>query len=208
MNTEKNTAEEGVLKYIQEHSHAADVAGANVPGWTELNDARNRLFALGLVGVTPAGIGYGNLSVRTEAGQFIISGTGTGARPVLGAGDYCLVSSFDIEKNRVVSAGPVQASSEAMTHGAVYRAGANINCVIHVHSRAIFDGMKRDSYAATPQSAAYGTPEIALAIAGCIRGSASGEIVLLGHDEGVITYGETVEKALGLIIELNAKYCL
>ena len=197
--------DEGRLKYTAEHTQAQAV---EVPGWENLNDARSRLFNLGLIGVTPCGIGFGNLSIRTQADKFLISGTATGAFAVLTNNDYCLVSSFDINKNHVISLGPVRPSSESMTHGAVYLANPKVNIVIHIHSRAIFDGMVRTPYAATPKNAAYGTPEIAIAIGKCVQetGEEEGAIVLLGHDEGVITYGPTVEKAFSLIQELYNKY--
>ena len=205
MNAEKTNVDEGQLKYTAEHTQTPAV---EVSGWEKLNDARSRLFNLGLVGVTPCGIGFGNLSIRAQADKFLISGTATGAFAVLTNNDYCLVSYFDIHKNHVVSFGPVRPSSESMTHGSVYLANSKVNAVIHIHSRAIFDGMIHASYAATPQTAAYGTPEIAIAIGKCVQetGEEEGAIVLLGHDEGVITYGPTVEKAFSLIQELYNKY--
>ncbi|MCL2270454.1 MAG: class II aldolase/adducin family protein [Treponema sp.] len=195
---------EGYVKYSVEHSTAPAI---DIPNWKELNDARTRLYQLGLVG-SHNGIGFGNLSIRYKGNEFFISGTATGALPVLGPDGYCLIRSFDIEQNRVVSAGPVQPSSESMTHGAVYHSCSGVNCVIHIHSRVIFDGMVRDGFPAAPENAAYGTPEIALAIGKCARETDGdeGRIVLLGHDEGVIAYGPSVERALMLILELHTQY--
>jgi ribulose-5-phosphate 4-epimerase/fuculose-1-phosphate aldolase len=196
---------EGYVKYTAEHTNAPAV---EVPWWAELNETRTRLHQLGLVGANSKGIGFGNVSVRYRGDSFLISGTSTGAPPVLQAEHYCLVKSFDITANSVITAGPVRASSEAMTHGAVYRSCPEANCVIHIHSREIFDGMIRDKYPATPESAAFGTPEIALALIQCVQVLAKeeGRIVLAGHDEGVISYGPSVESALALIKELFNKY--
>ena len=204
-NTAKANVDEGRLKYTAEHTQTPAI---EVPGWEKLNDARSELFALGLVGVTPCGISFGNLSIRAQADEFLISGTATGSLAVLTNNHYCLVKSFDISKNHVISLGPVRPSSKSMTHGAVYLANPKVNIVIHIHSRAIFDGMIHAAYAATPKNAAYGTPEIAIAIGKCVQQTAGNEgaIVLLGHDEGVITYGPTVEKAFSLIQELYNKY--
>ena len=198
-------ANEGYVKYSAEHTTAPPI---ETPLWTELNEARSRLYRLGLVGSLPNGVGFGNLSIRLQGDEFLISGTGTGVLPVLGPEKYCLVKSFDLEQNCVVSIGPVQASSESMTHGAVYRSCRMVHCVIHIHSRAIFDGMVRDNYPATPENATYGTPEIALAIGNCVRelGGDEGTIVLLGHDEGVVAYGPSLEKAVALVQELYGKY--
>jgi ribulose-5-phosphate 4-epimerase/fuculose-1-phosphate aldolase len=118
-----------------------------------------------------------------------------------------MVNSFNLEENRVSTAGPVRASAETMSHGAVYRSCPAASCVIHIHSRKIFDAMLRDKYPATPLEAAYGTPEMARAIAACVReqSGAQGVIALAGHDEGVLAYGVTVKEALDLIIALNQR---
>ena len=200
-------ADEGYVKYSARHTEAPPVAATH---WAELNEARTRLHRLGLVGVTPQGIGFGNVSVRVRGEGFLISGTATGAAPVLSPSAYCLVTSFDIAANSISSSGPVRASSESMTHGAVYRAAPPVHCVIHIHSRTIFDGMFRDHYPSTPADAEYGTPEMARAVGACVNAGGApkdaGVIVLAGHDEGVIAYGPSVEKALALVLELNDTY--
>ena len=197
---------EGYVKYTAEHTMSPAIETLH---WEELNRARTKLREMGLVGMTSNGIGFGNLSIRIKGDTFLISGTATGALPVLGPDGYCLITSFDVDENRVVSSGPVKPSSETMTHGVIYRSCPNANCVIHIHSRAIFDGMLRDKYPTSPETAAYGTPDIARAIGKLVRHDSKkneGQIVLAGHDEGVIVYAATVEKALSLIEELYGKY--
>jgi ribulose-5-phosphate 4-epimerase/fuculose-1-phosphate aldolase len=197
--------DEGYAKYTAEHAMSPAI---EVLHWAELNEARTKLLLLGLLRINSDGIGYGNLSIRFRENEFLISGTATGAPPALRPEDYCLVKSFDIAKNHVVSMGPIQASSESMTHGAIYNSCPQANCVIHIHSREIFDGMIRDRYTSTPETAAYGTPEIAHAIAKCVQ-EAGGDadcIVLAGHDEGIVSYAPSVERALTLILELHDKY--
>jgi ribulose-5-phosphate 4-epimerase/fuculose-1-phosphate aldolase len=202
-------ANEGYVKYTAEHTTAPAI---ETPRWEELNRAKTKLREMGLVGMTSNGIGFGNLSLRVEGNKFLISGTATGALPVLGPEGYCLITLFDVDENRVVSTGPVKPSSETMTHGVIYRSCPGVNCVIHIHSRAIFDGMIRDKYPATPETAAYGTTDIARAIGKLVHhdsddsGRNEGSIVLAGHDEGVIVYGSTVERALSLTEELYNKY--
>jgi ribulose-5-phosphate 4-epimerase/fuculose-1-phosphate aldolase len=198
---------EGYVKYTGEHTMCPVI---ETPLWADLNRARTKLCEMGLVGVRSDGIGFGNLSVRINGNEFLISGTATGASPVLGPDGYCLISSFDVDRNCVVSTGPVKPSSETMTHGVIYQSCPGANCVIHIHSRQIFDGMIRDSYPAMPETAAYGTPEIALAI-GKLVGHASGNegsIVMTGHDEGVIIYAAAIERALSLTEKLYNKYQL
>jgi translation initiation factor 2B subunit (eIF-2B alpha/beta/delta family) len=193
----------GYVKYTAEHTTAPAV---EVPQWEELNNARNMLFKLGLVGIIK-GIGYGNLSIRSKDNEFFITGNATGSKETLGLSDYCIVTLCDIELNFVASSGPIQASSEAMTHGAIYCANSEVNCVIHIHSRQIFDGMIRDNYPSTPQSAAYGSPELAFEIGRCVeKPGAEGKIVMKGHDEGIVVYAGTIQRALDMVMELQNKY--
>jgi ribulose-5-phosphate 4-epimerase/fuculose-1-phosphate aldolase len=139
--------------------------------------------------------------------EFLISGTATGAKRELSPNEYCLVRFCDIEGNRVRSFGPIQASSESMSHGAIYCACPKAACVIHIHSNTIFSGMLRDDLLSTPKEAAYGTPEMARAISNAV-GKDPGQIVLAGHDEGVITWGTSVAEALALVMELYHIYCI
>jgi ribulose-5-phosphate 4-epimerase/fuculose-1-phosphate aldolase len=200
---------EGYVKYTTEHTMSPAI---ETPFWADLNRARTKLHELGLVGATSNGVGFGNISLRVKGNKFLISGTATGALPVLNKDGYCLITSFDVNKNRVVSTGPVKPSSETMTHGVIYQSCPNVNCVIHIHSRTIFDGMSRDKYPSTPETAAYGTPEIALAIGKLVNSYDSekneGCIILVGHDEGVIVYAAAIEKALVLTEKLYNKYQL
>jgi len=197
--------EEGYVKYHAEHSEAPAV---EPPGWAELNKARTRLRDLGLIGMYPNGVGYGNVSIRVTGDEFLITGTATGDGATLSPAQYCLVKSFDIAKNTVQTQGPVNASSESMSHGAVYRACPHVNCVIHIHNRRIFDGLLKDKAPATPADAAFGTPEMARAIFDLVKqgGAQSGYIVMTGHDEGVILYAESVAKALDLTLKLFNNY--
>jgi ribulose-5-phosphate 4-epimerase/fuculose-1-phosphate aldolase len=204
---------EGSVKYRALHTagpplHTADPAiGQEV--LERLNTTRTLLHDLGLIGVLPNGVGYGNLSIRHKENEFIISGTGTGAERILTLDKYCLVTAFDIDGNSVTSCGPVRASAESMTHGVIYRALQTVNCVIHVHSRRIFDGMLRGNYPATPPEAAYGTPEIARETMKAVSSAkrSEGVIVLAGHDEGVVAYGADMDRTFNLVRELYYTFC-
>jgi len=57
---------------------------ASFSGLAELNAYRRKLLDLGLIGVNPNGIGFGNLSVRDGATKNLyITGTATGGMPEL-----------------------------------------------------------------------------------------------------------------------------
>jgi hypothetical protein len=200
---------EGAVKYRAIHTMTPAV---EVPHWEELDGIRTALYDLRLLGVYENGIGYGNVSMRLTAagpipsGAFFISGTSTGAVRTLGIEGYCTVLSADISRSRIVSAGPVRASSESMTHSAVYGSCPRVNCVIHIHNRQIFKGMIDDRCSATPQDAEYGTPEIALAIGGCVNKEGEGDIVLKGHHEGLISYAPSIKAAYNRVLNLYNVY--
>jgi len=177
-------------------------------GVGRLNEIRTELFDLGLVGVLPDGIGFGNVSVRyDDRGRFVVSGTRTGGKRVLDRTDYCLVESFDPERNEVRCTGRVPASSEAMSHGSVYRASPEAGCVVHVHSRVLFDFLLEAGYPKTPKEAAFGTPGLARAIEALVASSAypEGVFAIEGHEEGVFAFGRDCDAALGLVRETLGK---
>lgn len=180
----------------------------NVP-WTsdldELDAARTRLHDLGLIGIYANGIGFGNVSLRIpQTDTFVISGTATGAKRTLARNGYCRVTDWCAPSNTVWCRGPIQASSESMSHGAVYRANSAVNAVIHVHSRRLFDFMLTETYPATPADIAFGTPAMAAAIENIVKDfpTPEGLFVMAGHDEGIMAYGTRIEKPLKLIIQV------
>lgn len=194
------SAADGVIKY-----HSKRVAGA-VPLSSELeqlNLARTALFDLGLIGVNAQGIGYGNVSVRSEGKQFVISGSATGGLRLLTRAHYCLVTSFSVEDNSVCLRGAIEASSESMTHGAIYAADPRVHCVIHVHSRPLFDAMIAQAALHTAADVAYGTPSMAQAVSRLVaqQGQLPVIFAMAGHDEGVVAYGADVASAQDLLIE-------
>jgi hypothetical protein len=201
--------DEGYVKYSADHTEAP-AAAVKIPLWEELDEARTRLYDCGLIGALPNGVGFGNVSVRVKDGEFLVSGTATGNRRVLGPDGYCMVTAIDIDKNRVTTSGPVKASAESMSHGAIYRACPSARIVIHIHSRKIFDGMLRDDCPRTPADVPYGTPEMARAIIACVKEQegSPGAIVMAGHDEGVIAWGASVKEALDLVLGLYHNYDL
>lgn len=217
---------EGYVKFSQEfQSGPAPAADAIAP----MNEVRTRLFDLGIIGMDDAGIGFGNVSVRASAvtadsapatadtgtpgaraggPAFIVSGTATGAKRVLGAEDYATVTAFDIDGNRAVAQGRTRASSESLSHGAVYAARDDVHAVIHVHSSALFEAMLRDGFPKTSPEAEYGTPEIAREIRRVVAagGQPRGSLVMGGHQDGVIVYAENVERAEAVVMELARRY--
>jgi hypothetical protein len=170
-----------------------------------LNEVRTELHDLELIGILPDGIGFGNLSLRPEGeAVFWISGTATGAERELPLEAYCRVDSFNPKTNEVWCTGHVKASSETMSHGAVYEANDAVRCVIHVHSRELFELMLAGQFAKTPKEAEYGTPELAEAVQALVEsaGTAQGVFVLAGHQDGVMAYGSDIESARDVLLAL------
>ncbi len=186
---------EGSVKFAV---HLHEVELPEIAGLAQLNALRTELHDLRLVGTYPDGVGYGNVSLRLgDSGVFVISGTATGAKRVLEVGDYCRVDRFDLEANEVYCSGRRQASAETLSHGAVYLARPEVGCVLHVHSRALFDHLLANHYPATAPTAAYGTPEMAREIVALVAAQPAAEalLVMAGHEEGVIAYGRRLEQA-------------
>ena len=194
------SAADGVIKYRTQR-----VAGvvSTSPELEQLNHARTALFDLGLIGINAQGIGYGNVSVRTKGDQFVISGSATGGLRVLTLAHYCQVTSFSVDDNSVCSRGALAASSESMTHGAIYAADSRVRCAMHVHSRPLFAALLQQDALHTAAGVAYGTPAMARAVSRLV-GQQSGLPVIFamaGHDEGVVAFGADVASVRALLVD-------
>lgn len=178
--------------------------------FNSLNKIRTKLYNKNLIGLYPNGIGFGNISIRYRDESFIISGTATGTENTLTKDQYCIVTSCDLRNNTVYTEGMIDASSESMSHGIIYATLPEINAVIHIHSRSIFDFMLARKYLKTESHVPYGTPEMAFAIADLITKTEKhdGIFVMGGHDEGIIAYGKDLFTAYCLIKNLYEKAIL
>jgi ribulose-5-phosphate 4-epimerase/fuculose-1-phosphate aldolase len=198
--------DEGYVKY---QCDWIDIPSVSFEEIEELNQWRNKLFQLGLIGQYENGIGFGNVSIRSleHEDQFIISGTKTGSIPQLNEQHYTRVINYDWEKNWLICRGSIQASSEALTHAAVYTANPNINAVIHVHHLLLWQTLM-DEVPTTARDIPYGTPEMAKEI---IRLCQTGNLkeakilVMSGHWEGVMTLGCNLDEAGNLLLQYYHK---
>ena len=192
---------EGYIKFRLEHTPGVPLPE---PSLKSLFHWRERLFDLGLIGVYPDGIGYGNLSQRIPGtDQFIISGTATGGLTELQADHFTTVTHFDPQVNTVWCEGPIHASSESMSHGIIYRLLAEVGAVIHVHHSGLWKKLLAER-PSTPESVTYGSPEMAFAIETLVREAGletSGIFAMAGHEEGVMSFGRDLEEAGKSILE-------
>ena len=196
--------DEGYTKYECDWERAPALPGAAIE---ELNAWRNRLHEQGLIGHYPEhGVGFGNVSVLESDGDaFIISGTQTGHIARTDENHYARVTCCDIPANRVYCEGPVQASSEALTHAAIYALDPAIRAVVHVHHATLW----RDLTGRIPTTAAeisYGTPEMAREFQRLYEETdfaALGIAVMGGHEEGLVSFGAGIAEAAERILSLR-----
>lgn len=200
--------DEGYIKFDSHWHNTGPLDNAEIES---LNRWRRPLYDAGLIGqYEEHGIGFGNLSVRATAAQrqFIISGSQTGHLPDLGAEHYALVEGYDIDRNRVYSIGGREASSETMTHAAIYELDPEIGAVVHVHSEAMWAGLK-GSAATTDADVAFGTPEMAREFQRLFRETdfrKTGIAVMAGHDSGLVSTGSNLQEAAERILAMDAKF--
>jgi ribulose-5-phosphate 4-epimerase/fuculose-1-phosphate aldolase len=195
--------DEGYTKFAVEWTRTAPLTLAEIE---DLIRWRKPLYEAGLIGqYEDIGIGYGNISVRTSAdGQFVISGTQTGHLAELGNEHFSLVTNFDLKANSVACTGPIQASSESMTHATIYSLDSSINAVVHIHSAEMWVRL-RESLPATDADIAYGTPEMAEEFGRLYRGTdfpTTGVAIMAGHEDGLISIGRDLQEAAQRVLVL------
>ena len=177
--------------------------------YAQLETARTQLYALGLVGMYPDGIGFGNISVRSnEDESFIISGSATGGFANLKQSDYALVTKYNISENTIFCSGLTKASSESLTHAAVYKSLPEVGAVVHVHCLWLWKKLL-NLYPTTSAEIEYGTPEMADAVgklASEINKKEEKIIVMGGHQEGILVFGSNLTDATAQIINIYNQY--
>jgi len=158
---------------------------------------RKRIFTLNLIGVTDAGIGFGNISQRIDSDRFVITGTQTGHLGDLDASHYALIEAYSDQDFYLKSSGSIKPSSEALTHGTIYNLDPKIGAVIHIHSKAVWDFMLKETYLKT-KDVPYGSIEMIDEVNRLfykIEPLSNPKFAMTGHEEGVIVFGTTLADA-------------
>ena len=198
-------SETGVVKFRCEQV-AADIAP--FPGLEELNACRRKLQQLRMIGVDANGTAYGNLSVRVaETKEFYITGSGTSGLAQVSADEYAKVTEYNFEKNWLRSVGRAVASSESLTHAAVYECEPQAGVVIHCHSHAVWSRLLEGGLATSP-NVEYGTPEMALEVQRLLRAGIAGKqrtFAMAGHVDGVVAFGHDPEEAFETLLRHDAR---
>jgi hypothetical protein len=196
--------DEGYTKYECDWELAPALPAETIE---ELNAWRNRLHDRGLIGYYPEhGVGFGNVSIREGDGDvFVISGTQTGHIARTDERHYARVTRCDIPANRVFCEGPVQASSEALTHGAIYALDPAIRAVVHVHDATLWRKLT-GRIPTTSDEVSYGTPEMAREFQRLYEETdfpTRGAAVMGGHEEGIVSFGAGIAQAAERILGLR-----
>ena len=176
-------------------------------GLAELNAHRRKLLQLGLIGVDPNGIGFGNLSVRDGAtDNFYITGSATGGRRELTLADYAKVVACDFERNCVRYEGSALPSSESLTHAAIYKSDATAGAVIHCHDSKLWAAVLNQA-PTTSRAAEYGTPQLAYEIMQLFKRTDVPKIIAMaGHEAGILTFGKDLEEAFAVLMRERRKW--
>ena len=171
-------------------------------GFAELNRYRRKLLDLGMMGVDASGIGFGNLSVRNGAtSRFYITGSATAGIPKLTPADCARVIAYDFERNWLQCEGSTVASSESLTHAAVYESDPTARAVIHCHDMKLWAALVGKA-PTTPNRVEYGTPEMAYAVRRLFEATDVEKrkiFVMAAHDGGLVTFGRDLQEAFGIL---------
>ncbi|MCC7332346.1 MAG: class II aldolase/adducin family protein [Flavobacteriales bacterium] len=163
---------------------------------------RDKLFQLKQIGYDKKlKVGYGNISVRIGK-NILISGTQTGSIFPIEDTHFTLVTNYDISKNEVVCRGKLKASSETMTHAAIYQASEDVNAIIHIHNKSLW-GHLSNKVPATNKEVAYGTPDMAFEIVRLFNETdviRKKIIVMKGHEDGIIVFGSNLDDAGNVLL--------
>ncbi|MCB9557010.1 MAG: class II aldolase/adducin family protein [Deltaproteobacteria bacterium] len=212
--------DEGVIKFTAEHEHRSLPVRRFGDLTCQLAAWREIMAKTGLVGQRGdlyGGAGYGNVSGRIGApaaarGEraFLITGTQTGGTPCVGIDDFCVVTRYDYQFNRVSSFGAILPSSESMTHGAIYDLSPQIRFVLHGHSPVLWRQAQALRLPTTAAGVAYGTPQMAHEVQRLYQQTALAErriLSMAGHEDGIIVFGKSAEEAgQVLVTELARAY--
>ncbi|MBP7731637.1 MAG: class II aldolase/adducin family protein [Bacteroidales bacterium] len=169
-----------------------------------INYWRKVLFNMNLIGAYENGVGYGNISMRSGQGnQFIITGSSTGEIPELEPGHYVKVVSFNIDDNAVQCIGPLKASSESLTHAAIYMSDPGTNAVVHIHSIDMWNNLIHKAPTTNP-GMDYGTTELAKNILKILKEPEVLDkkiIVMAGDRAGILTFGHDMDEAVNILMQ-------
>ena len=192
--------DDGVIKY---QCHWLEKEANLHFDYSAIEVARTQMFKRNWIGHDKNyDVGFGNISQRLEDHQFIISGTQTGHLEQLSPNEYTTVTQYNIDKNTLTCEGPVKASSESLTHAAIYEQNTSIKCIVHIHQADFWNRLLTENKGITNPSITYGTPEMADEINRLFKEEdilSRPLIAMAGHLGGIISFGKNFEEATQIL---------
>jgi ribulose-5-phosphate 4-epimerase/fuculose-1-phosphate aldolase len=192
--------DEGYIKFNCNWIKAAPCSSLKIE---EINSWRDRLYNYGLIGAYANGIGFGNISIRSDNNTFIITGSATGILEKLNENHYVKVNEYDFSQNSLTCMGPIKASSESLTHAVIYESSPETQAVIHIHNLNMWEKYIHKE-PTTRSNVSYGTPEMAHEIKRLFKETdiaLKKFIVMAGHEEGIIVFGSSLDEAGKVLID-------
>jgi L-ribulose-5-phosphate 4-epimerase len=192
-----------VSEYIKFTCERAATKITPFDGLAELNAYRRKLLQLRLIGVDSNGVGFGNLSIRDgTTNNFYITGSATGGLPELTLANCARVVAYDFKRNWLRCAGAAVASSESLTHAAVYESDARAGAVIHCHDSKLWTALLNQAPTSS-KAVEYGTPEMAYEVLRLFNLSnvkSRKILVMAGHEGGIVAFGRDLEEAFAVLM--------
>jgi L-ribulose-5-phosphate 4-epimerase len=192
-----------VSEYIKFTCERAATKITPFDGLAELNAYRRKLLQLRLIGVDSNGVGFGNLSMRDGAtSNFYITGSATGGLPELTLANCARVVAYDFKRNWLRCVGAAIASSESLTHAAVYESDARAGAVIHCHDSKLWTALLNQAPTSS-KAVEYGTPEMAyevLRLFNLTDVKSRKILVMAGHEGGIVAFGRDLEEAFAVLM--------
>lgn len=199
--------DDGVIKYQRQFTKCEALKSDE---YWPLEKWREKLFHLKLIGEYPeVFIGYGNMSWRMTPARpirFVITGTQTGKHPILNGQHYTRVNGYNLEQNLIIAEGPLDASSEALTHACLYECNDKIQAIFHIHDKVIWQSMLDKKMLATSKDIPYGTVGMAKAVRELVGNKTSGCFAMAGHEDGIVAFGENLDQTGVQILKLVERF--
>jgi len=200
---------EGVVRHRAVHETAV-LPAAWAPFAAVLAAWRRRFGERGWIGRDPArygGYGFGNLSARLPGvpggAGFLVTGSQTGGAGGLPLAGFAQVERWSLADNRIWSRGEVAASSESLTHAALYEASPGIGAVFHVHAPEPWRRRRELGLPETAPGAGYGTPAMAAEVVRAWAEGGGAVVAMAGHQDGLVAAGRTVDEAGERLLRLG-----
>lgn len=190
--------DDGVVKYQCFHT-----PGIITSTSIQLMQYRDLCFKKKWIGEYSNGIGYGNISQKTSTDKFVISSTQTGGVPLATEEHFSEVNDYSIDHNWIKSSGIKPASSEALTHAAIYQISSKFSAIIHIHNQVLWKQYLFKNPTTSPETP-YGTPEMAQEMLALHHKKPQERcFIMAGHEEGIIAFGESLYIAYQSLLKLE-----